>query len=155
MLKICGRKDTKRGGLITEVTEWDVWDVVLDDDGAEAVPNVSSLIAPVVVSAVETATNTWTVTLSDFDSTVITGLTKTGAVGITSATIDAGEDSGVWDVVLNSKGYVSGFDAVTPVVAGYLAFDINDEDTPSTNQEPNWEYIPATEFAKYLKVCGG
>ncbi len=153
MLKIQGRADTKRGGKITVVAEWDVWDIVLDDDGTTAVPNLTSLLAPTIVSTEETASDVWTVTFSE--GTIVTDLAKTGAPGITSATEDAGEDSGVWEVTLDSKGYVTGFDATTPVVGGWLVYDINDEDTPSTGFTPVWEYVSAVEFAKYLVVQGG
>jgi len=152
MLKIQGKKDTKRGNVITAVTEWPVWDVLLDDNAPTTVV-INSLLEPTIVSTEETATDTWTVTFSD--GTVTPDLAKTGAVTIVSSTEDTGSNSGEWEVTLNSRGNVAGFDVETPVVGGWLVYDIDDYTVPSTNFTPVWEYVSAVEFAKYLVVQGG
>lgn len=137
------------GGLITAASEWPVWDLVLDDDSDTAVPNISSRLTPTIVSTEETDTNEWTVVLSD--GTEVTGLAKTGAPGIASATEDEGENSAIWDVTFGDGSTFQVLDNpdTDPAVGGFCYFLTN---TPANRppNEPTYLCMTATELAKWF-----
>lgn len=145
-----------RGDFVTAVTEIKVWDVVLDDDGAEEVPQLVSASTITVTTATETATDTWTVILSDEDSTTIVGLTKTGEVGITSSTEDTDGDDRRWDCTL-VDGHLASPDGnltepvvTDPVTDGSFVYYLPGSPANFVPAEPTWLTMTATEFAKWM-----
>jgi hypothetical protein len=150
MLRLKPRPYDMIGDFVTAVTEIKVWDVVLDDDGDTAVPQLVSASTITVVDATETDTDVWTVTLSDEDSTVVTGLAKTGAVDIASSTEDEDGDDRRWDCTLTDGHLASPNGNLTEPVEGSFVYYLSGSPTNFPPNDPTWLTMTAAEFTKWM-----
>ena len=149
MIVLKPRPYDMRGNFVTSLTEIKLWDVVLDDDGTTAVPDLRSSATITKVSATETETNVWSMTLSDDLSTVVTGLAKTSEPDVTSSTEDTVNGPYSWlctltddqiETVLAANG--------TPIVGSFVYFLVH-AITAGYHVEPTWLSLTAAEVAKW------
>ena len=149
MLNLKPRPYDMRGNFVVSLAERPEWDVVLDDDGDETFANLVSKVTITVVSAVETATDTWTVTLSDDDSTVVEDLTKTGTVDIASSTQD-GSNSDVYDCVLTDGALADVHDTNSAPIVGSFVYYLPGSPVNFVPAAPTWVHMTAAEFLKWM-----
>lgn len=147
-MKIYKPTPTYCGGIVTAVSERAVWDVIFDDDGdTEESAVVSKNTITIVGDPVETASNTWSLVLSDDASTPVTGLTKTGAPTIASSTQD-GSDSDVFDcVVENGQAAVVAETGTGPIVGSFVYHAAGNG---SNHHDPTYLHCTAAVFAKWI-----
>lgn len=150
MLNLKPRPYDMRGNFMVSVTEIKVWDVILDDDGDTAVPQLVSDTTITVVSSDETASNVWTVVLSDEDSTTVTLLDKVGAPAVASSTEDTDGDDRRWDCVLTDGALASPDGNLTEPEVGDFIYFLPGSPANFVPAEPTWLIMTDTEFAKWM-----
>ncbi len=151
MLNVKPAPHDMRGDFVTAVTEIKVWDVVLDDDGDTAVPQlVSDTTITKVGSATETSSNVWSMTLSDESSTVVTGLANTGEPDVASSTEDTDGDDRRWDCTLKDGALASPNGNLTEPIVGSFVYYLPGTPENFVPAAPTWLTMTAAEYAKWM-----